>query len=427
MKLVVNFLLLCLLVGCATQNNMEGFPVNFPKSTTVSYRHRPLNIELRNLTLDKAFQLAGQSNPDLGIAFAEIEEAKGRILQAGLFINPLLVATIESFSSKNRDNVNILTGISQKIPIGGRISKAKHVEEMELERLVNLFEAKKLEIRSKVHGAFAAALYSEQLIKALKNAIELTEQGVKITKSKFKEGDAIAEDVARAELESLKLSLEFKHANSSKDQAFEALKAAIGDMSLKIESVEGNLEAVIDVPNLEQLVLRLSESPFVTSAEADVKVQQARLELAKAASVPDIDIGLFYRRLKEPGLNTFDLGTSINLPIFDRAQGKIQELQQHIIESQHRVKLTKNELVLKIKDAHIRLVCTLGEAKILRDEIIPKSDVILKSAKSRYNQGEISLTDTLSAGRERIAVELNYLEKLRDTLHAWSELAYLLK
>jgi len=51
------------------------------------------------------------------------------------------------------------------------------------------------------------------------------------------------------------------------------------------------------------------------------------------------------------------------------------------------------------------------------------ADTVLKTAKARYAAGDISLTEMLPARRDWAAVQLSYLESLRDVMQAWAALS----
>src|SRR4051812_32983349 len=44
----------------------------------------------QRLTLPRLLELAAQNNPDLAVARARAENARGRLIQAGLYINPIV-------------------------------------------------------------------------------------------------------------------------------------------------------------------------------------------------------------------------------------------------------------------------------------------------------------------------------------------------
>ena len=58
----------------------------------------------------------------------------------------------------------------------------------------------------------------------------------------------------------------------------------------------------------------------------------------------------------------------------------------------------------------------------MKTEILAKADTVLKGAEARYAAGDISLAEILPVRRDWAAVQLTYLESLRDVMQAWAEL-----
>jgi outer membrane protein TolC len=56
-------------------------------------------------------------------------------------------------------------------------------------------------------------------------------------------------------------------------------------------------------------------------------------------------------------------------------------------------------------------------------EILTKAETVLKGAEARYTAGDISLADILPVRRDWAAVQLSYLESLREVMLAWATLS----
>lgn len=92
-----------------------------------------------------------------------------------------------------------------------------------------------------------------------------------------------------------------------------------------------------------------------------------------------------------------------------------------------RSRATQNELALRLREAHAQLTTALATSRAVKMEILPRAETVLKSAEARFAAGDISLSDVLPARRDWAAVQLTYLESLRDVMHAWANLGPFLK
>jgi cobalt-zinc-cadmium efflux system outer membrane protein len=314
--------LACLVLsGCA--GTAPEPPVDWERERPTAPQQAPDRLavpDVASLTLERAWAVADSLHPDLAAARSRVEAAEGRALQAGLLPNPTLLGRLESapFEGKTLENAEILAGISQRLPVGGRLGAARDVEDRERERLILDYHVQRAGLRARIHAAFAAALYSEAVVRLLREGRELADRGVAVAQARRAAGDALPEEVARVELERVRADVELDQAQSLREAAVLALSASLGDPRLKIGALEGGLEAVFDVPSIETVLAGLDRGPFAALAEAETAVARAKVDQAKLERIPDVTLDLLYRRLEASETNAFDVGVSVALPLFDR-------------------------------------------------------------------------------------------------------------
>lgn len=374
------------------------------------------------LTLEQALALAEQHHPELAEARALADAADGRARQAGAFPNPDVIARMES--ARFRDptaEAEFPVGISQTIPLGNRLGKARRVEQLDRQRLLLDAEARLRAVRRRVHSAFATALYQEQAALAQSKLATGASELAALTKARVQAGDATPDETARVEIEFSRARLEHQRASALHLQALATLANAIGRPALRVDSINGSLETAFDVPALEELAASLNRHPAIASADAAVASQTARVDLAKAERVPDINVELLYRRIESDKSNTFDVGLRIPLPLFDRNRGKISAARADLTAVEARATATRNDLAQRLRESHTQLANALAAARTLRTEILPRAETVSKTAEARHAAGDISLAELLPIRSEVAASQLTYLESLRDVMQAWAE------
>jgi outer membrane protein, heavy metal efflux system len=165
---------------------------------------------IEGLTLDQALEQAERLQPQLAEARALVEAAAGRAEQAGALPNPELILGAQQLpldrgASNQREYV---AGVAQPIPVGGRLRKAREAELMEREVRLRGLEVTRRDLRRRVHAAFATALYQEQAFEAQSQIAQGFEKLVAATTARLDAGDAVAEDLARVEIEMLRAEVE---------------------------------------------------------------------------------------------------------------------------------------------------------------------------------------------------------------------------
>jgi cobalt-zinc-cadmium efflux system outer membrane protein len=377
--------------------------------------------ELRALTLEQAITIAERLHPTLAEADALTDAAKGRAKQAGAFPNPEAIARVESAGGSGPASAEYLAGISQPLPLSRRVSKARQAEELEAQRLSHEREARRIELRRRVHNAFATGLYQERAYQAQKQIADTAAKLVAIVKARIEAGDAVAPDLAKAELEAERANIELQRASSLREQGLSSIATAIGDARLSIRSLEGNLETTWDLPALEELAGAIGNHPSLLAAKDATDATRARLDLARAQRIPDVRAEVLYRRLEGENQNTFDVGVAIPLPLFDRNSGRIRETRAEIAAAEARALASENDLRGRLRESHRILRTALNTSRAFTSNIVPRAQTVLKTAEERYALGDISLSELLPIRRDWNDVELMQLEMLRGVIEAWAE------
>lgn len=375
------------------------------------------------LTLDQALELAERRQPQLAEAWALAEAAAGRAEQAGALPNPELILGAQQLpldrgAANQREYV---AGVAQPVPWSGRLAKAREAELLEREVRLRGLEVTRRELRRRVHAAFATALYQEQASAAQSQIAQGFEKVAAATRARIAAGDAIAEDLARVEMELLRAGVERQRSQSLREQSLVALAVAVGDVNLQIASLDGNLDETFEIPTLEALATSLASQPELLRSEASLRASDAWLDLARTERIPDVRVEALYHRLEATDDNTIDLGISIPLPLFNRNQGRLREARAESEAARARARLTVNELAARLRTSYLQLTNALANSRTFKHEVLPRAEQVLRAAEARYAAGDISLIELLPVRRDHGAIQLGYLESLRDVILAWGD------
>ena len=373
---------------------------------------------LDNLTLEQAIELAEQNHPDLAEARALSDAAQARRAQAGRLPNPEAVARIESapFNGRTADSAEYVAGVSQAVPIGGRLSASRALARKELNAAEARIEVRRRELQNRVHGAFATALYFDAVLTTFSNNLSGAHSLTVMTTARAAAGDALREDVARSEMDEFQARVEMKAADAARQLAMADLAAAIG-RNAAIGSIHGSLTNALALPAIEWASAELLKAPGVVAAEADAAAQRARLQLARAERIPDINFDLFYRRLQETRRDAFDAGIRVPIPLFTRS--RIREVSAETDAADARAASARLSAEQQFRRAVSDLSRAVESARIIKAEILPRAQLVVANAETRYKAGDASLGDVLQKRRDWNAIQTRYLQALREAHETW--------
>ncbi len=381
------------------------------------------------LTLERAAAIAFDRRPELVRARAHIEAALGRKLQVGTLPNPVLSTTIEGarFRGKTAGDAEYPIGIVQTVPLSGRLSRAEAVEDARHRQLLAELAHSMRDVERSVRGAFAAALFARDALAIERELLEGTREAASITANRVAAGDVARDQGARAELEAAFARLSLRRAETSYRRALVELVGTLGgfgagDASLEGIALDGELAESLSLPELGAVLKAVEASPLIQSAVAEIDVSEARIELAEAARIPDLELGFFYRHLGETNDEAFDIGVGIELPLFDRRQGDLAEARADARAARAARSATEATLATSLRSLYWKLAEALETAAIYRDELMPRSGEIVDATNRRYAAGAISLAEVIPIQRDHRELRLSYLRILRQIAFDWAKL-----
>lgn len=200
-----------------------------------------------------------------------------------------------------------------------------------------------------------------------------------------------------------------------------SLIAAMGNPDVRIDSLGGSLEEAFEIPVIEEMARSMIGHPELNVARAEEQAAMARVDLARAQRVPDINVEFLYRRIEGLDANTFDVGLRIPLPTWNANRGRIAAAQAELEAAQIRSRAKAVELGQRAEVSETRLRTALATARSLKTDVLPQSQAIRGVMEKRLAAGDISLNEFLPVERSWASIQITYLESLRDVMLAWAE------
>lgn len=393
------------------------------------YHHAPIAPPdtRENLTLDEALVLAEQFHPSLRAAAAEVEAARGRQVQAGLYPNPQFsvgteAAPFNGGPGKGEDFIKL----SQPVVAGNRRQAALAETARQIEAAQAGYETARQQLHRDVRLAYYTLVYAQHGLVTLTSQVKATEELVQVTRSMRDLKEASERDVVQAEVDLANVGVRVAQWQRSLEVARAGLAGAMGQPGLRIVSCAGALPFPPALPRYDALESRLLLGhPELAVQDWRVAAQQASVSRIAAERVPDVTASLGYRYLGEQATNSYDLQLSVPLPVWDRNQGRLREAQANTMRAVAERESTRVTLVTALRAAYADLASCRDQALRYRDEIISRSTKSLEFTRRAFRAGEVSLLVVLDAQRTANDAQLSYLRVLLDCVSAVARLEYL--
>lgn len=365
------------------------------------------------LTIEKAVSLAVQNNPELKTLHYEIDALGAAKIQSGLMPNPEFEVEAENIlGSKNFngfDNSEITAVLSQDILLAGKISKRVKVAETNISLAEWDYETKRIEIITDIRKAFQQALAVQLLIEKNEELIKVSKEFVVNLQKRVDAGKISPAEVSRAKIILNSLRIDLNRLKSEYENYKSELLSLIYQPDLTIDELIGELEYPVDVPSYDSLLNQLTNNPKLKRYESEYDKQTAIVNLEESKAVPDLTISVGFKRLNDAKANTFLVGASIPLLIFDRNQGAIQEAKIRVDQKQREYFSVKNRLTLQLNVLYKRLNTLIETAAQLNSESIPEAEDAFQIIKEGNLVGRFAIIDVLDAERTLFELQNQYL------------------
>lgn len=366
--------------------------------------------------LDKkaALTMALKNNPRLSAALARIEGAEGGHLQASLMPNPEAMLEIENFGGEDEldgfDGAEATLGIEQEIELGGKRSKRTAVAEYQTIIVREQAVAEALSLLAETDYAFMRLAIAQERLALAEKRVTLAAETHEAVKKRVSAAAASDIQHTKADIEQSAAKLEKGKAEKEMAEAKSILTALLAGS--KDTNVQAVLSELPDLPDRAALLNAVKNTPQIRAVEFAKMQADARLDLARAAAVPNPTFGLGVRRFNENDSTALVAGISFPLPVFNRNQGEIKQARAGIIEADAMARQQNIDLEQSAIAAWETLAAAHAEAAAYQGDMVPSAERAYAQASEGYSAGRFSFLDLLDAQRTLYEVQESRLDSL---------------
>ncbi len=370
------------------------------------------------ITFADAIMAALSANPTLAAFDREVEAREAEALQSGLHPNPELGAEAEnvlgsgSFSGVN--DAELTLSIGQLIELGGKRQKRARAAILNADVAAWDYEIVRLEIYQHVLTAFTELLAAQQQIVLQQDLVMVAQEALKSIEHRIEAGRESPAEAARARVELSKTTIALEKMQHQMLALKNNLAATWGSTDAQFDRVEGDLEKLSELPDLQTLQEYIEQNPQVSAWATAVQQRDAELELARAQRIPDPVVEGGLRRLNGSGDHAFVFGLSLPLLLFDRNQGAIEAAEIRRQQAKDQQKAVEIALYNELVGIHAQLAASTLEIEQLRSTVIEDAQNAFDLINQGFKMGKYGFLDVLDAQRTLFEVKSQYVNALSE-------------
>lgn len=374
----------------------------------------PAPTPVAGMSLAELEQLALQRNPTLVQAGAIVEASRGKALQAGLYPNPTIGYDGDQIGASG--TIGELQGgfVQQTIVTAGklRLSRAKYNQEAYEAELLAL--AQQYRVLNGVRMRYYDLLALQRMIELRRSLLANAQELLRTKEEMFNTGQANRAEVLSVKVQVNDARIALLTLENRYPALWQHLTALLASPEMPPTPLTGRLEpegAPLDWgSNLSRL---LQESPELQAAQVRVVHDEITVRREKVQPIPDLQLraatgyNFESNRVVAAGIQV-----GINLPVWNRNQGTIQQAQADLVRSQAGVVRVELSLRQRLAETFKQYRTAWQTAEIYRDGIVPQTTEAYEVQLDMYKKRRIAWPEVVVLQGKMLEAKSQYTQSL---------------
>lgn len=379
------------------------------------------------------------NNKDLAAVRERIAEAKGLTRQAGVRPSPtfgLDGATGKPLGTIGEEQYG--AEYSQSVETFGKRGKRIRVAEFSVDIAEADLQQRSTQLAYVITAAYAEISAERHKLKVLSDLIGLSQDTLRLTEARVKEGDVAPLDASLLRVEISRAEVSRRSAQGRLTSAELELRRLTGlDAATPIPDSDIPAPAPMDLDTLKQQALETRGD--LKTARLEEEQEAAGIELAKAEAKPDVTFSAGYTRQDSQfdGLfgynsngvlsplrdrdNILKFGVSIPLRTSRSGAGNVQAATARTSAARLRREYLERNIPLEVEAAYQSWRTAADSLQLLQSGVLDPSINNLSVIREAYKLGQLRLLDVLNEQRRLVDTQLSYIDAQADASRTWAE------
>ena len=384
----------------------------------------------RPFTLSDFQQIAAVNSPQLKQAAADVETARGNMLQANAYPNPTLsyqFAPSSDGSTPGADGV----GFDQTIKTAGKLHLQTAAAEMALHNAELALRRARSDLATQVRSAYFAVLVGKETVRVNRALAHFTDEVYRLQANLLAGGFAAPYEPAALRAQAFTARLAYRQSIQSYIYAWKQLVSTVNVRQLPLSEVGGRVDSAIPYYDYDALLAYiLRNHTDVLTAQNGIEQARYNLKFAQVTPIPDVDFNLGVTRdySVAPKQTCPTLTLGIPVPVWDRNKGAIMAAEGALIrasEEPHRVEMN---LTNTLATTYMNYKNNLEALEYYRRYILPDQ---VRAYRGAYDRRQIdpnaAFGDVVSAQQTLAADVTTYLQTLGQVWSSVTSVADLIQ
>ncbi len=376
------------------------------------------------LTLEQLVRQAVSANPNVRQAAADVEDARGRWVQAGLCPNPTVGYQGDQIA--NAGSAGQQGGfINQTIVTAGKLKLAQAAAYFEFVSFQLRLRRAEVDVTRQVRADYFATLVAAEQVRLTRLMVEFVEQAYRREVAMVRGGQAAAFEAMALRAIVTQQRTTLVVARNRYVSAWKQLAATLNAPHLPPTPLAGQATERLPQYRHDALLARtLAAHTDFGIARTQVAQAQYRLQLERNRPIPDLENNLYFQR--DTQMHSFQFGyqLGVQVPVWNRNQGTIASAQAQLVRANAEADRARVDLTRQLADAFERYQTNRQQLALYRGQIMPDLVRAFRGVFQRYQvePDKVNYNDIVTAQQNLTTAMSMYLTLLTNQWQAVADI-----
>jgi len=374
----------------------------------------PVALQAPGATLDEVLAIARRLSPELAARALDTEAAQARVAIAGSLADPTLRVTSDEIdrTSGPRQNKMLFT-VEQEFPLWGKLDLRRDQANADVARSRADTRVTEAELIEKVKVAFAQYYQSDQAIRTTEDLHRVVHDMARVARDRYAQGRGSQLEVYKAEVEITRLATEIVRLETRRRSAAARLNALLARPIDAPLARPVKLRALPSAAALapDALMQRArAGNPSLAGRDAQIAAAAAGKQLADKNWYPDVMLkaGAIDRTGNGPNGYLAEIGLRVPLQ-WGLHEAQQREAAAQVGAAQARRQAQELQIQGELGEFTADLAGSRKTADLIRTQLLPQSQALLRSGVAGYGLGRAELVDVLRAEHDLANLRIELL------------------
>jgi cobalt-zinc-cadmium efflux system outer membrane protein len=344
-----------------------------PLPALPAYPKGVMSPEGRPYTLSDLHRLAVENSPTIRQAAADVETARGNMIQASMYPNPNFGWQTDP-SNNNATTAAVGIYFEQLIKTAGKLKLATAAALKSLENAELALKRARSDLATAVRNAYFAFLVARETVEVTEALARFTDEIYQLQVNLLRVGVAAAYEPAALRAQAQSARLAYRQAIETFIYDWKQLAAVIGLRDLPLSEVAGQVDQLIPRYDYNKVLAHvLKNHTDVLTAGNSIEMQKYNLKSAQVTAIPDIFIHYQIQRDTALAPMTWysQMTMGVALPVWDQNRGGILAAEGALTRALQEPKRVELNIANNLAAAFTAYRTSLEALEAYRKEILP--------------------------------------------------------